>query len=111
MGYAQPGIDIFVSYACENNVPVITGQPGWVTALVQGVKKLLPMKLKRKESFDLWMDLKLQGNVPLTPEIEGKVKQAAILLMVLSNSYLKSEWCRKELDLFLSKDVGQDGRR
>ena len=75
-------------------------RPGWVTTLVLGLEECLARKLGRVDSYDLWRDAKLAGHVELTPEILGRVRDAAVLLLVLSPAYLASEWCRRELAAF-----------
>jgi hypothetical protein len=103
MGYVHPDKpDIFLSYAHVNNKPdaVFPDRPGWVTTLVRGLENLLAMKLGRVDSYDLWRDAKLAGHVDLTPEILGRLRDAAVLLLVLSPAYLASEWCRRELAAF-----------
>ena len=71
-----------------------------MTTLVRGLEKRLAKKLGRVDSYDLWRDAKLAGHVDLTPEIIGRVRDAAVLLLVLSPGYLASEWCRRELAAF-----------
>jgi hypothetical protein len=101
MGFVHPHKpDIFVSYARVNDIPPEGCEVGWVTTLVKSLKTLLAEKLGRADSFELWMDHELPGHVPLTPEIEARVRDAAILLIILSDGYLASEWCRKEMTLF-----------
>jgi hypothetical protein len=101
MGFVHPAkTDLFVSYAHVDDLPLEPGRPGWVTSLVNSLNNLLAQKLGRAESISLWMDHQLPGHVELTPEIEGKLGEAAALLVVLSPAYLASTWCRKELAAF-----------
>jgi hypothetical protein len=103
MGYVHPDKpDIFLSYAHVNNEPdpAFPDRTGWVTTLVRGLKARLANKLGRVDSYDLWSDAKLAGNVEVTPEILGKLSGAAVILLVLSPAYLASEWCRRELTAF-----------
>ena len=60
------------------------------------------------------MDHQLPGHVELTPEIEGKLGEAAALLIVMSPAYLASTWCLKEMSLFnkaIRRGGGQVGAR
>ena len=103
MGYVHPDKpDIFLSYARvdDERDAAFPDRPGWVTTLVRSLEQRLAKKLGRLDSFDLWRDLKLTGQLDLTPEIIGQVRAAAILLVVLSPGYLASEWCRRELAVF-----------
>src|SRR3954465_1494961 len=100
-GYVQADKpDIFVSYAHANDASLIEGRPGWVTNLVRQLEKLLTMQIGRREFFDLWMDPRLSGNEPVTPLIEGKVRDSAFFLLFLSQSYLASIWTLQEMRLF-----------
>jgi WD40 repeat protein len=47
------------------------------------------------------MDYELSGNEPITPEIISKVEHASILIVILSPTYIKSEWCQRERNAFL----------
>jgi TIR domain len=103
MGYVHPDKpDIFISYAHVDDEPdpAFSDRPGWVTTLVRCLEKRLAKKLGRVDSYDIWRDAKLPGHVDLTPDIIGHLRDAAVLLLVLSPAYLASEWCRRELELF-----------
>jgi len=102
--------DIFVSYAHVDNEPLAGAENGWVTTLINGLKILLTKKLGRPDSFSLWMDNELRGNVAVTPDITEHVEGAATFLLILSPGYLASEWCRLELSTFLAKAGQSSGR-
>ena len=95
--------DIFVSYAHLDNRPQILGKDdsGWVSTLKAYLQNFLDSKLGKPA--DIWMDVKgLSGNEPLTPELRETVSRSATLLVVLSNSYLESDWCGQERDRFVA---------
>jgi hypothetical protein len=103
MGYVHPDKpDIFLSYAHVNDEPhaAFPDRPGWVTTLVRGLKQRLANKFGHGEFFVLWSDANLAGHVELTPEILGRLRNAAVLLLIMSPAYLASEWCRRELVAF-----------
>jgi len=103
MAYVHPDKpDIFLSYAHVDDEPdaAFSDRPGWVTTLVRSLEKRLAKKLGRVDSYEIWRDAKLAGHVDLTPDIIGRVRDAAVLLLVLSPAYLASEWCRRELGVF-----------
>lgn len=112
--------DIFVSYAHIDNEPLFDAQAGWVTTLVNNLKNLLGIKLGcveagkaeagKTEVYSLWMDYKLRGNEPVTPDIDKCLKSSATFLPILSTSYLASQWCRLEFETFL-KQVGSGSGR
>jgi hypothetical protein len=100
-GFVNPAkTDIFISYSHVDDAAFDGDLAGWVTRLVRNVEKLLAMKLGRREFFDLWMDGRLTGNEPVTELIEGKIKGAAVFVLVLSPGYLGSIWCARELEAF-----------
>ena len=92
--------DVFVSYAHLDNE---SGgeQPGWVTNFVQDLGKEVRQRLGTKD-LTIWIDKKLSGNLPLTPEIMEAVRRSATLLVVMSPAYLNSQWCARERNSFLS---------
>ncbi len=111
MGFVHPAkTDLFVSYAHVDDLPLEPGRPGWVTTMVELLKIFLAQKLGRAESISLWMDHQLPGHVELTSEIEGKLGEAAALLIVLSPGYLASTWCLKEVGFF-SNAIRRGGGR
>src|SRR5262249_14500037 len=69
------------------------------------LKVLLDQQLGRKEIYDLWMDLQMGADAEVTPEITGKIRDAAILLLILSPAYRQSKWCRQEMLMFLSAEA------
>src|SRR5262245_13180629 len=93
--------DVFVSYAQVDDRP-LPGGTGWVSTLVDALKILLAQQLGRAEVLAVWRDLGLPGHAPLTPEIMAAVRSSAVLLLVLSEGYLASEWCRREQTEFLA---------
>jgi len=107
-GFVNPEkTDVFISYSHVDDVAFDGDEAGWVTRLVRNVEKLLAMKLGRREFFDLWMDGRLTGNEPVTELIEGKIRDAAVFVLVLSPAYLASIWCARELDAFRAEVCGR----
>src|SRR5262249_38791958 len=103
MAYVHPDKpDLFISYAHVDDEPdaAFPDRPGWVTTLVRCLEKRLAKKLGRVDSYDIWRDAKLAGHTDLTPDILQRLRDAAVLLVVLSPAYLASDWCRRELETF-----------
>jgi hypothetical protein len=96
-------IDVFVSYATANNQELIQGRPGWVTSFRDILRKLLDEGLVRRNASEVWMDYKLRGNDPFDEQLRATVTTSAVFVIVLSNAYLNSPWCQKELEIFLEK--------
>lgn len=106
MGYVSAEYpDIFISYAHVDDAPDPGEDEGWVTTLVRFLKNQLAKKLGREDCYELWMDHQLPGNAVVTPEIDGKVKNSAVIVILLSQGYLKSPWCGREMILFLEEEV------
>lgn len=95
--------DIFVSYAHVDNEPLAGSDKGWVTTLITELKKLLSQKLGRVDAYSLWMDYRLTGNRPVTPDIDEQVKSTASFVLILSPGYLASQWCVLEYTTFLQQ--------
>jgi hypothetical protein len=100
-GYAH---DIFVSYAHNDNQPLVPGTDGWVRTLVNLLRVRAVEKIGSNE-LDVWMDYELAGNSPVTPTITEALTRSAILLFVGSESYLASGWCQRELNAFLRGSI------
>jgi hypothetical protein len=114
MAYVHPNKpDVFISYAHVDDEPdpAFSERPGWVTTLVRCLEQRLAKKLGRVDSYAIWRDAKLAGHVELTPDIIGRLRDAALLLLVLSPAYLASEWCRRELALFYETIRGKSAAR
>ncbi|MGH9895424.1 MAG: toll/interleukin-1 receptor domain-containing protein, partial [bacterium] len=50
---------------------------------------------------DVFIDYELRPGDPFAADLLRKVEQSALLLIVLSQNYIGSEWCGKELDHFV----------
>ena len=64
--------------------------------------------LRGAEEVGVWWDYHLRGNQPLTGQLREKVEGAGVLLVLMSEWYLKSAWCRDERDWFV-QDVRRRG--
>jgi hypothetical protein len=97
--------DVFVSYAQVDNEPFPGTVKGWISTLAEGLENLMPQKLGG--NFSLMHVQLLPPNQQVTPKIENILKRTAILIVILSPSYLSSETCPKEREVFLSAVDGQ----
>lgn len=93
--------DLFVSYAQVDD-QAHEGEQGWVTTLVNDLKKRLTELLGRKDTFSLWKDEQaLARNADLNVEIADAINNSACMLAVLSPGYFRSDWCQRERTQFL----------
>lgn len=91
--------DVFISFAHRDNATLSKEQEGWIAMLHRALELRLGELLG--EAPKIWRDPKLQGNDDFTQEIVSNLFNAAVLVSVLSPSFVKSDWCRKELHEFI----------
>ena len=106
----SPGYDhdIFISYAHNDNYG-FGGRPGWVDVFEDWLYNWLN---KRRGLSDLriWRDKKrMQGNTVFDDAIQNALDSSAIFLSLTSRNYLKSDYCRKELQRFHQYHGQQSG--
>ncbi len=78
----------------------------WVQVLKSGLQMLLNQKTK---GASIWMDLgEIAGNEAIPAEIRQGISGSATLLIVMSDGYLASDWCRQELESFIEA-AGPEG--
>lgn len=105
-------IDIFVSYAHADDCCLAGEKSGWVTRLVtQFLAPCIEMKLGSRGALKLWMDHELEAGHPVTPQLLNQVRRAAVLVVILSPSYINSPWCRRERENYLDVIHGWESRR
>jgi hypothetical protein len=99
--------DVFVSYAHLDD----QGEGAWVTNLVRHLDTEIRQRLGTQD-LRLWIDHELDGNRPLTPEIMQAIRRSATILLIVSPSYVASEWCARERNAFLgfARDCVSKGR-
>jgi hypothetical protein len=89
--------DIFISYAHNDN-QALSGQRRWVETFHEALERRLPVYLGAKPS--IWRDPRLQGNEYFADTLVEQIPKVAILISILSPSYINSEWCRREMTMF-----------
>jgi hypothetical protein len=89
--------DVFVSYAhADNEKPEgSSAKFGWVTTLAHNLNT--GPNAYRK---NLFIDHQLKPGDAFSDELLEKVADSTALLLLLSQNYIASEWCGKELDHF-----------
>src|SRR5690242_10726391 len=98
--------DIFVSYAHVDNEPLPNQEEGRFTTFERFLSNFRARKLGKTDAFDLRFDLQMPSGLRLNPALEAIVRDSAVLVVVLSEGFLRSEWCtEKELVWFLKEDA------
>lgn len=98
-GAGDDDIDVFVSYAHADDEPPTGVKNGWVTTLVEELRKVLRRKLGGAGAR-IWMDHQLAAHHHVTDTLTRKAAGSRTLVLVLSPGFLKSDWCRRELATF-----------
>ena len=96
---------IVISYAHIDNLPVTEGARGWVDAFHRMLQVRL-QQLTGRNDVQVWRDPKLAGNDYFNDTLLDPIRKAAVFIPIVSPAYLRSEWCRRELDTFVRRDDG-----
>lgn len=90
--------DVFVSYAHDDNVMPegTSAKYGWVTTLAHNLNTG-PGHYRK----NLFIDHQLKPGDVFSDDLLAKVEGSRLLLLVLSQNYINSKWCGKELDHFI----------
>ncbi len=94
--------DIYISYSPLDNESLLEGQEGWISQFHRALEVRVGQLLGKRP--DIWRDPKETGQSgPLLT-----MPKVALLVSVLTPRYVKSEWCKRELDEFckLSERTG-----
>jgi hypothetical protein len=99
MGYLREyEHDIFVSYAHSDLLNE------WSKDLIGRIRNLVAggLGLREDDQVGLWWDYRMCGHEPLTRQLREKAERSAVLLVLMSEWYLDSSWCRDELEWFFN---------
>lgn len=100
--------DLFISYSHRDNGGG-RGE-GWVDRFHELLRERLSVQLGREPR--IWRDVKqLDGGDYFDDEIAGGVRRSKALLVIVSPSYLRSEYCAQELDCFTQAAEANGGER
>ncbi|KPF58146.1 hypothetical protein D621_07075 [beta proteobacterium AAP51] len=93
--------DIFISYChADNEDPM---GDGWVELFHKNLRVRLTQLLGARAAHEqpvIWRDISLQGNDEFAGVLAEELQKVALVISVLSPSYVRSEWCRREIDTF-----------
>ncbi len=88
---------VFISYAHDNNRPIEVDGLGWVEHFQGALDGFLG---RRYGKAKIWRDERLRGNDDFSKEIFDKIEDTALMVSVISPSYVQSKWCRDEASKF-----------
>jgi hypothetical protein len=95
------GHDVFISYAHVDNSPNRDGEKGWVERFAQQLSIRLLQRLGK--SVDVWRDPQLRRSQLFDVVIEKAVRGAGVMIALITNSYLNSDYCQQEIKWFCDK--------
>ncbi len=100
--------DFFISYAHADN-ELYDAEQGWVDLLHERLSVRLHQLMGSQPT--IWRDRKLQGNDEFGETLIVELKQAALLLSILSPRYVQSDWCQREIREFYEHAEAHGGFR
>ena len=98
---------LFISYAHLDNQHLQSEHEGWVTRFHDTLKPLLDTRLGYPAQ--IWRDERLVGNDVFEREIIEQLPKSAVLMSIVSKSYLESKWCIREIREFCDMAMGSTG--
>jgi hypothetical protein len=91
--------DIFISYAHDDN-HAPGNMPGWVDHFQEWLESWL-IRRRGLSQLSVWRDSRrMRGNTLFDDAIKGAVNRSALFFAFASRNYLKSDYCRDELNWF-----------
>lgn len=100
--------DIFISYAHDDNCPIVTGQPGWVDEFHGALNRWLKER-RGLSHLAISRDRELDGSTVFDVAIKNRIKGSALFFVLHSRNYTGSEYCRQELEWFYRSHAGRFG--
>lgn len=94
---------IFISYAHIDNMGVSEVNRGWVATFHRTLQLRLAQLTGRE--VHIWRDPKLAGNDMFSDVLADTLAQASIFVAIVSPAYVRSQWCQRELQTFLTRDT------
>ena len=102
--------DIFISYGHLDDEDPAGDLKGWVDLLAERLPRVVAGYLGDKPR--LWRDEEaLSRHIPLDEAILEGIARSRLFVPVVSTRYVKSKWCRRELETFCASSAGQTRSR
>jgi TIR domain len=99
--------DLFISYSHIDNRPWGAGQRQWVSELHRELQTRLAQLVGR--DVLVWRDEKIAGSDLFDDRIIAELRRSRVFLCVMTPRYLQSEWCRREIGVFLDEALVDRG--
>jgi hypothetical protein len=99
--------DVFVSYSHGDPIAGEAPLRDWTRALIHRLRVGLHALKTEFDGLDIWMDPDIDPTAFLTPELRAKAGACGVLMIVMSERYLKSSWCGDELKWFREQFEGR----
>ncbi len=102
-------VQIFISYATNDNVARVLGGNNADAPKTKGFVDFLHEQLLvelRDQGYPdakIWRDPNIGASDPFGPIIREAIAESAILVVIMSRNWLRSDYCRDELDLFVDR--------
>jgi dsDNA-binding SOS-regulon protein len=103
--------DIFLSYCHLDNLKVFEEKKGWIENFFNDLTVTLWQSVGTRDVTIWWDEKRLDGNTLFDDSIDDSLKKSAILVCLNSPAYLKSEYCKKELELFYNYKRESEGTK
>jgi hypothetical protein len=93
--------DVFVSYSHGAQASAAESPlQDWTLELIRRLDTDIRFVDDEFEALHIWRDEHLDRTIHITDELRAKVKQAGLLMVVMSPPYLTSAWCKDEREWF-----------
>src|SRR4051812_29819247 len=99
--------DIFISYSHIDNEKSFGQTVGWIEEFYNNLTVSLWQSIGTKDVKIWWDDKRLNGGTLFDGAIADAINNSAILLCLNSPAYLRSQYCKKELELFYNNNNNQ----
>src|SRR5580693_5291843 len=104
MGYLRNfDDDVFISYAHNDDVSFPQEQSGWVSRFYQDLEQRVRSYVGTNVSF--WRNAEIRNNEDFASGVLGRLSKTGLFVTIISPSYLRSDWCRRELEVF-TQEIG-----
>jgi hypothetical protein len=97
--------DVFISYGSLDDATIAGNEGGWITIFENDLRARVNQVLG--ERARIWRDKnELRGNAELAT-LKRVLQNTGAILTVVSPSFIKSDWCKREVEFFCEADGGR----